>query len=137
MKATPGIEPGNKSFADFCLTAWLCRRSVDAVYYTTSDPGCQGVWQKYFIYFHRNFYFLTFRESVFRTPALANGIEVRYNNITKAKEVDPMKLNLNDNIRAYRTINSVLSTVRWGRSWPSGIIFSYSGGGTPSTAIKK
>ncbi len=26
MEATPGIEPGNQSFADSCLTAWLCRR---------------------------------------------------------------------------------------------------------------
>ena len=26
-KAPPGIEPGNKSFADFCLTAWLWAKS--------------------------------------------------------------------------------------------------------------
>ena len=26
LEATPGIEPGNQSFADSCLTAWLCRR---------------------------------------------------------------------------------------------------------------
>ncbi len=25
LEAPPGIEPGNKSFADFCLTAWLWR----------------------------------------------------------------------------------------------------------------
>ena len=28
LEATPGIEPGNQSFADSCLTAWLCRRNV-------------------------------------------------------------------------------------------------------------
>ncbi len=26
MKAPPGIGPGNKGFADLCLTAWLWRR---------------------------------------------------------------------------------------------------------------
>ena len=25
LEAPPGIGPGNKSFADFCLTAWLWR----------------------------------------------------------------------------------------------------------------
>lgn len=25
MEATPGFEPGNQSFADSCLTTWLCR----------------------------------------------------------------------------------------------------------------
>ena len=25
MEATPRFELGNKSFADFCLTTWLCR----------------------------------------------------------------------------------------------------------------
>ena len=29
FKAPPGIGPGNKSFADFCLTAWLWRRLAD------------------------------------------------------------------------------------------------------------
>lgn len=26
-KATPGFEPGDKGFADLCLTTWLCRRT--------------------------------------------------------------------------------------------------------------
>ena len=25
MEAAPGFEPGNRGFADRCLTAWLCR----------------------------------------------------------------------------------------------------------------
>ena len=25
MEATPGFEPGDKGFADLCLTTWLCR----------------------------------------------------------------------------------------------------------------
>ena len=26
LEATPGFEPGNRGFADLCLTAWLWRR---------------------------------------------------------------------------------------------------------------
>ena len=25
LEATPGFEPGDKGFADLCLTTWLCR----------------------------------------------------------------------------------------------------------------
>ena len=28
LEATPGFEPGNRSFADSCLTTWLCRRNA-------------------------------------------------------------------------------------------------------------
>ncbi len=27
-KATPGFEPGDKGFADLCLTTWLCRPTL-------------------------------------------------------------------------------------------------------------
>ncbi len=27
LKAAPGFEPGDKGFADLCLTTWLCRRT--------------------------------------------------------------------------------------------------------------
>ena len=29
MEATPGFEPGDKGFADLCLTTWLCRHMLD------------------------------------------------------------------------------------------------------------
>ena len=42
LEATPGFEPGNKGFADLCLTTWLCRlmnqpfpHSVDRTLKTT------------------------------------------------------------------------------------------------------
>ena len=28
LEATPGFEPGNQSFADSCLTTWLCRHTL-------------------------------------------------------------------------------------------------------------
>ena len=28
MEATPGFEPGDKGFADLCLTTWLCRHNA-------------------------------------------------------------------------------------------------------------
>ena len=28
LEATPGFEPGNKGFADLCLTTWLCRHML-------------------------------------------------------------------------------------------------------------
>ena len=28
MEVTPGFEPGNESFADSCLTTWLCHHGV-------------------------------------------------------------------------------------------------------------
>ena len=27
LEAPPGFEPGNKGFADLCLTTWLCRHN--------------------------------------------------------------------------------------------------------------
>jgi hypothetical protein len=29
MEAAPGFEPGNRGFADRCLTAWLCRLKME------------------------------------------------------------------------------------------------------------
>lgn len=31
LEATPGFEPGRQSFADSCLTTWLCRRILSNV----------------------------------------------------------------------------------------------------------
>ena len=43
LEATPRIELGNQSFADSCLTAWLCLRvlSVNENYYITYYCICQ------------------------------------------------------------------------------------------------
>ena len=30
LEAAPGFEPGNKGFADLCLTTWLCRRTAES-----------------------------------------------------------------------------------------------------------
>ena len=53
FKATPRIELGNKSFADFCLTAWLCRRTQQ-MDYTILPSICQdfsGIYRKFFSVF--------------------------------------------------------------------------------------
>ena len=38
MEATPGFEPGNKGFADLCLTTWLCRHTGADNETRTRDP---------------------------------------------------------------------------------------------------
>lgn len=39
LEATPGIEPGNESFAGSCLTAWRCRHFLEVarkhIFYST------------------------------------------------------------------------------------------------------
>ena len=43
MEAAPGFEPGNKGFADLCLTTWLCRRvSSDSGFLTVLNQGATG-----------------------------------------------------------------------------------------------
>ena len=37
MEAPPGFEPGNKGFADLCLTTWLWRRYLKTAVDTSSD----------------------------------------------------------------------------------------------------
>ena len=38
MEATPGFEPGNKGFADLCLTTWLCRLKGELPPIKFGDP---------------------------------------------------------------------------------------------------
>ena len=40
LEATGGFEPPHQSFADSCLTTWLCRR-VNADYYIIIKLRCQ------------------------------------------------------------------------------------------------
>ena len=35
VEVTPGFEPGNESFADSCLTTWLCHHGVHLYYMRT------------------------------------------------------------------------------------------------------
>ena len=43
LEATPGFEPGNKGFADLCLTTWLCRRLNIIVFHRVeNDSGFFG-----------------------------------------------------------------------------------------------
>ena len=35
LEVTPGFEPGNESFADSCLTTWLCHHGVHLYYMQT------------------------------------------------------------------------------------------------------
>ena len=39
LEVTPGFEPGNESFADSCLTTWLCHR-LFTFYYMQLPPKC-------------------------------------------------------------------------------------------------
>ena len=36
LEVTPGFEPGNESFADSCLTTWLCHHEVHLYYMRNS-----------------------------------------------------------------------------------------------------
>ena len=38
LEATPGFEPGNKGFADLCLTTWLCRLDGSFLPMIFGDP---------------------------------------------------------------------------------------------------
>ena len=40
LEATGGFEPPHQSFADSCLTTWLCRR-VNEEYYIIYRARCQ------------------------------------------------------------------------------------------------
>ena len=35
LEVTPGFEPGNESFADSCLTTWLCHQLGVSILYAT------------------------------------------------------------------------------------------------------
>ena len=35
MEVTPGFEPGNESFADSCLTTWLCHHGDSSILYAS------------------------------------------------------------------------------------------------------
>ena len=40
LEAAPGFEPGNRGFADRCLTTWLCRHEIDG--FVKSPPPLRG-----------------------------------------------------------------------------------------------
>ena len=51
LEATPRFELGNRSFADSCLTTWLCRRnaviSISDIDYIKYGLICQALFKNY------------------------------------------------------------------------------------------
>ena len=50
LEAPPGFEPGDRGFADLCLTAWPWRRLFMLIYYNKVFCVCQGVFAEIFCF---------------------------------------------------------------------------------------